>query len=195
MIKLRISAGNFKNISLQVPESARPVMERVKLAIFSVINDYVADAACLDLFAGSGNLGFEALSRGAASCDFVDDDYYSIKCIKENVEKIESSFKPHMAVTVNKEDVLKYTANIDNTYDLIFIDPPYAQDNHKHLFKLIHEVDKVGTIIVYLSNHSNKIFETIESINPNLKIIDSRKYGITHVDIIEVKETEVEVRL
>ena len=63
------------------------------------------------------------------------------------------------------------------------------------MFKLIHEVAKVGTIIVYLSNHSNKIFETIESINPNLKIIDSRKYGITHVDIIEVKETEVEVRL
>jgi 16S rRNA (guanine966-N2)-methyltransferase len=193
--KLRITAGAFKNTPLKVPDSARPVMERVKLAIFSVIDEHVDGAECLDLFAGSGNLGLEALSRGAASCDFVDDDFFSIKYIKENLEKIQGSFGAEIEFNVNKEDSLKYVANSDKSYDIIFIDPPYDQNNHKHLFKLVNEIIKPNGIIVYLSNHTNKILEDLEEINANLTVIDSRKYGITHVDIIKIKDKEHEVKL
>lgn len=193
--KLRITAGAFKNTPLKVPDSARPVMERVKLAIFSVIDEYVDGAECLDLFAGSGNLGIEALSRGASSCDFVDDDFFSIKYIRENLEKIQASFNAEIEFNTIKDDSLKYVANTDKFYDIIFIDPPYSQDNHKHLFKLINEIVKPTGIIVYLSNHTNKIHDNLEEINANLTVVDSRKYGITHVDIIKIKDKEHPVKL
>ena len=193
--RLRITAGEYKNTPLKVPESARPVMERVKLALFSVIDEYVKNACCLDLFAGAGNLGLEALSRGASSCDFVDTDYFSIKYIRENIEKIEISFKTTLKAETFREESQKYIANTDRDYDLVFIDPPYDQTNHKHLFKLVHEIVRLGGIIIYLSNHTNHLYEKIGEINPNLEVIDSRKYGITHIDIIRVKTSKDEVSL
>jgi 16S rRNA (guanine(966)-N(2))-methyltransferase RsmD len=188
--KLRISSGQFKNIQLIVPESARPTMEKVKLAIFSLIDGYVENAQVLDLFAGSGSLGFEALSRGAASCDFIDNDYFAIKCIRDNIDKINATFQIELKSWNTKEDSLKYIANTDKNYTLVFLDPPYDQNTHKHIFKLLHEIVRPGGIIVYLSNHTNEIFEKLENINPNLEVIDSRRYGITHVDIIKVKSQE-----
>ena len=87
-MELRISSGQFKNRKLNVSENIRPVRERVKQAIFSILDDKVENAFVLDLFAGSGNLGLEALSKGASKCIFVDDNFDSVKCLIENTSKI-----------------------------------------------------------------------------------------------------------
>src|SRR3990167_11346950 len=111
-MELRISAGKYKNRRLSVPASARPVRERIKLAIFSILGDDILNKDCLDLFSGSGNLGLEALSRGAKSCVFVDYDYNSIQSIIENTAKL------GIQAEIVKEDATKYVTNIHAHYDI-----------------------------------------------------------------------------
>ena len=186
MPQLRISAGQFKNTKLNVPDSARPTKERVKLALFSIIADKIENANCLDLYAGSGNLGFEAISRGASSCIFTDNDYFAIKSIKENADKLHAKSQNPLEIEIIRDDSLKYAANSADSFDIIFLDPPYDTTN-KHLFKVIDEILSPNGIIVYLSNHTNGISEDLGNLNPDLEVIDSRKYGMTYLDIIAKK--------
>ena len=90
---LRITSGTAKNKKIRVPkiQEFQAVQEVAKLAIFSMLGEKVVDATCLDLFAGSGNMGIEALSRGAKWCDFVDKNRKSTDVIKENLVNAEVS--------------------------------------------------------------------------------------------------------
>ena len=86
-LELRVSSGIVKNKKLKIPEieDFRAVQEIAKSAVFSIIGDKINGAVCLDIFAGSGNMGIEALSRGAEWCDFVDNNGISVEVIKENI--------------------------------------------------------------------------------------------------------------
>lgn len=88
---LRITGGSFRSRLLKTPfsEATKPTMDKVRLGVFSSLNDRVINADVLDLFAGSGSYGFEALSRGAKSATFVDNGFEAIKCIKENAQVLD----------------------------------------------------------------------------------------------------------
>lgn len=118
----RIIAGTAKNKKLQVPSSARPVTDRIKQSIFDLISVFIDNSKTLDLFAGSGSFGIEALSRGAAECTFVESDERAAGLIKENLTKTSLGDK----ATVRNQQVESFIHSTELKYDLIFCDPPFA---------------------------------------------------------------------
>ena len=121
---MRVIAGSAGGIHLTVPQrGVRPTMDRVKAAIFSSLADQVIDAPILDLFAGSGGLGIEALSRGAASVLFVEEDRQSIAAIEKNLAK--TNLRGH----VRQQDVFEFLrrSSFAEKFRIIFADPPYEK--------------------------------------------------------------------
>ena len=118
---MRVVAGAFKGRRLVAPRGVRtrPTADRVREALFSMLAD-VEGARVLDLYAGSGALGIEALSRGASSAVFVDDDALAVAAIERNLEPLGADG------TVVRADVERYLDRAAGAFDLVFCDPPYA---------------------------------------------------------------------
>ena len=118
---MRVVAGEFRGRRLQAPRgrSTRPTADRVREALFSMLGD-VSGARVLDLYAGSGALGIEALSRGAASAVFVERDAAAVAAIRRNLEAVGAG-----AADVRRQDVLRFLAAATDRFDLVFADPPY----------------------------------------------------------------------
>jgi len=117
---LRVVAGTFKGRRLAAPRGSRtrPTADRVREALFSMLGD-VGGARVLDLYAGSGALGIEALSRGADGAVFVERDAKAVAAIERNLAAVGAE------ATVVRQDVLRFLARADGAYDLVFCDPPY----------------------------------------------------------------------
>jgi 16S rRNA (guanine966-N2)-methyltransferase len=117
---LRVVAGQFKGRRLQAPRGprTRPTADRVREALFSMLGD-VSGARVLDLYAGSGALGIEALSRGAASAVFVEWDPQAVAAIERNLAAV------GVEALVVREDAMRYLARADGPFELVFCDPPY----------------------------------------------------------------------
>ena len=121
---MRVVAGSAGGIPLYAPRTdIRPTMDRVKAAIFSSLGERVIGAHVLDLFAGTGGLGIEALSRGAASATFVEQNAQAVQAIRRNLEKT------HLQGAIQQADVFSFLNRSapEAAYDLIFADPPYAK--------------------------------------------------------------------
>jgi 16S rRNA (guanine(966)-N(2))-methyltransferase RsmD len=148
---IRIITGIYKGRRLKLVPSAsvRPMQDKVKGALFNILGDRVRGAVCLDGFAGTGSIGLEALSRGAATCVFVDEFYPSIKVINQNVAKCEAEEK---AVVLHREfnraviDLAKQGVR----FDIIFLDPPYRLLEERNPLKVIRKrgLLKPGGLIV-----------------------------------------------
>jgi 16S rRNA (guanine966-N2)-methyltransferase len=124
---MRVIAGSAGGTRLAVPKSGvRPTMDRVKAAIFSSLGDSVAGGCVLDLFAGSGALGIEALSRGASSAVFVEEDRQSAEIIERNLAKTK------LKGCVRQQDVFDFLRHAPDaeTVQIIFADPPYEKTKH-----------------------------------------------------------------
>ncbi len=121
---MRVITGSARGMTLRTLEgdNTRPTSEKVKEAVFSAIQFEIEGRRVLDLYAGSGQLGIEALSRGAESCTFVDSEKLAIKIIKENLEKTKLAFKAAVAQT----DSLAFLGMTDKVFDIAFLDPPYS---------------------------------------------------------------------
>jgi 16S rRNA (guanine966-N2)-methyltransferase len=117
---VRVVAGSFKGRRLAAPRGTRtrPTADRVREALFSMLAD-VGGARVLDLYAGSGALGIEALSRGADSAVFVERDARAVAAIERNLAAV------GVEATVSRQDVLRFLAGADGPFDLVFCDPPY----------------------------------------------------------------------
>ncbi|MBR4728378.1 MAG: 16S rRNA (guanine(966)-N(2))-methyltransferase RsmD [Clostridia bacterium] len=121
---MRVITGSARGMTLKAPEglSTRPTAEKVKEAVFSALQFEIEGRRVLDLFAGSGQMGIEALSRGAVSAVFVDADKTAVRIIKENLQK--TRFAPQ--ATVMQTDAFAYLRMCGQAFDLAFLDPPYA---------------------------------------------------------------------
>jgi 16S rRNA (guanine966-N2)-methyltransferase len=117
---MRVVAGAFKGRRLQAPRGSRtrPTADRVREALFSILSD-VNGLRVLDLYAGSGALGIEALSRGAAAATFVERDPRALAALRQNLEAIGSDAE------VRRQDALRFLGSTGDTFDLVFVDPPY----------------------------------------------------------------------
>jgi len=119
---VRVVAGSAGGLRLQVPRrGVRPTMDRVKAAIFSSLGERVIGARVLDLFAGAGGLGIEALSRGAASAVFVDSNKTSGRAIEQNLRTAK------LAGRVRVQNVFEFLRHATEEFDIIFADPPYER--------------------------------------------------------------------
>jgi len=123
---MRIIAGLARGLTLAVPrgDTTRPTSDRVREAIFSSLGARVPGANVLDLFAGTGALGLEALSRGAQSAVFVENARTALDCLAKNL----TDFKPAPAAKVVRGEVLRELARLTEPFHLIFADPPYGTD-------------------------------------------------------------------
>ena len=177
---MRVIAGSAGGLPLVVPKKGvRPTMDRVKAAIFSSLGDTVIGARVLDLFAGSGALGIEALSRGAASVLFVEGDRQSIAAIKENLAKVNLTGRIRQE---NVFDFLRRSAGMEN-FQIIFADPPYEQtkSGERYTEKLLSNevlpqlLDSDGVFV--LEKRPNELIPAT-----NLwDVVRARKYGATEV--------------
>ena len=179
---LRITSGIVKNKKLNTPniEGFRAVQEVAKLAIFAILGEKVADAECLDLFAGSGNLGLEALSRGASWCDFVDENYEARKTLFENIKKCGFEDKSE----VHLMEAVKYVGNTSKKYDVIFVDPFYKDTSHKFLVKNLAEIIKSDGVIFFL--HGNELDMTLLTQSTPLQILSQRRYGKSSLSVLSL---------
>jgi len=123
---LRVISGTAGGLHLKSPKrhALRPTQDRIRQVIFSSLAEVVPDARVLDLYAGTGSFGIEALSRGAASATFVEKEKEAIECIRENLTHC------HLQGIVHQADALSFLdGKTSQTYDLIFADPPYTKSN------------------------------------------------------------------
>ena len=145
---MRVIAGTARGIQLKTPEGmqTRPTIDRVKEALFSIIHFDIPGAKVLDLFGGTGQLGIEALSRGASAATFVDQSDPACKLIRENLRRTKFDQKG----SVVRGDYLEYLSRCREQYDIVFLDPPYAEVFLENALKRIAEIDilQSGGIIV-----------------------------------------------
>ena len=145
---MRVVTGKARGVLLKTPQGmqTRPTADRVKEAMFSIVNFDIPGASVLDLFAGTGQLGIEALSRGAKSAVFVDAREDACKIVRENLRRTKME---NQAKTV-RSDYLEYLKRCREKFDIILLDPPYAEVFLETALKTIAEIDilQSGGIII-----------------------------------------------
>ena len=184
---MRIIAGKNRGTKLYTLDGddiTRPTLDRVKESLFNIIMKYLNDSNVLDLFAGSGALGLEALSRGAKNAVFCDNSRKAINVIKNNIAKTKLEEKTQV---LNK-DFVKAILDLKKEgkkFDLIFLDPPYRTDYIIKAIELIIEGELLSEdgIIIAETDEKERILKGLE--NKEILIYDIRKYG--RIDIIFLK--------
>lgn len=184
---MRIIAGIAKGRKLKSPKgtTTRPMLDRVKEALFSILSDRINGARVLDLFAGVGSLGVEALSRGAESVIFVEDFKLSADILKENLEATGLNDKA-VLVEQDVEIFFKKIALKNPRFDLIFMDPPYKIDSVKlkGIFETLLKnnfIAEEGEIVYH--HHSKQTPIEVDQ----FEIISTRKYGNSSLSFYEKK--------
>ena len=174
---MRVIAGQYGGRRLQAPpgEATRPTSDRVREALFSVLGPRVQDARVLDLFAGSGALGIEALSRGAAEATFVDSAPAAIRAVRANLTAIGAEAE------VRRADVRRFLGSASaagREYDLVFLDPPYRLAGRLggELAAALPAVLAPGATVVAESDRRHEL-------ELGLPILDERRYGDTLIRI------------
>jgi len=163
---LRIIAGEFKGRRLKAPagRSVRPTGDRVKEGWFSILQQSIPDARVLDLFAGSGALGFEALSRGAVAVDFVENHKASLAAMRDNA----ATLGVEARVTIHRSDAMRFAERLQpGAYDVAFADPPYASDDAQALAELFRQ------------NPFARVFSVEHAADHSVSGDDTRRYGDT----------------
>lgn len=140
---MRVISGKARGVSLKTPTGmqTRPTADRVKEAMFSIIQFDLPNANVLDLFGGTGQLGIEAISRGAKSALFVDSQEAACSLIRENLRR--THFEEYGRVV--KSDYLSFLKSTSQKFDIIFLDPPYAELFLENSLKTITEIDILQT--------------------------------------------------
>jgi len=189
---VRIIAGDFRGRALasvgkgDAGAHLRPTTDRVRESLFNVLaggayDDPFTDARVLDLFAGTGALGLEALSRGASHVTFVDDGRKAQSLIKQNIDIC----RAHTATRIFRGDARRLSGNKDEPFDLIFLDPPYG----KGLGELAISAALKGG---WFAAGALIVWEDSAKISPPdaLELLDRRKYGDTRINILRATRLE-----
>lgn len=173
---MRISGGSAKGVKLRVPPGARPASERVRQAVFSSLGSDVDGARVLDLYCGSGAYGLEALSRGASTATFVDNDALAIDACRANVRAAGMTD----VAQIRRATVDRYLkgAGRDGPFDLVFVDPPYESREHgdRLLVALLPLVAAAGRVVL-----ETRWSENAAAPAADLVVEDDRRYGDTRV--------------
>ena len=177
---MKIISGKYKGRTIEgfTIDGTRPTMDRVKESLFAMIQSYLVDSKVLDLFSGSGNLAFEALSEGASFAVLVDSNYKAIKVIDNNIKTI--SIENTKVLNMDYKKALESLK--DEKFDIIFLDPPYKTNYIEESIKLISKYNVLSNkgIIVCESDNLDRIIY-----DDNYKCIKDRKYGDKYIVILK----------
>lgn len=179
---MRVISGKYKGkklIGFDI-DGTRPTMDRIKESLFGMIQNNLRDSVILDLFAGSGSLGIEAISNGANMCYFVDKEQELIKIIKQNISNMNEKIN---LLKSDYSSALKQFKSDNIKFDIVFLDPPYKMNlindclNKIYEYKLLNEN---GIIVCEYENESVN--------NDNFELLKYKKYGNKKVSIYKLKK-------
>lgn len=183
---MRVIAGTARGVPLTAPRdrATRPVTDRVKETLFAIVGDRVVEAHVLDLYAGSGAIGIEALSRGAAACTFVERGREALAALRRNLEKTRLG----AAASVVGGDVMRFLdATPAHRYDLVVLDPPYEErDILAPLQRLVPHLDRSALVVV------KHFWRTPVPEVHGLALVRQRRFGETALTFLERGEREEE---
>ena len=170
---MRIISGKYKGKKLKGfnIEGTRPTMDRVKESLFGMIQTYIPDSIVLDLFAGSGALGLEAVSNGAKECYLIDNNIEAIKTIKENSQNFEEQ------LNIIHIDYKKFLKTTDKKFDIIFLDPPYKEKQLDTSLRIIEERGLLNENGIVICEYE------IGEPHTNLELIKEKSYGPKKIKI------------
>jgi len=176
---MRIIAGEHRGTRIFAPpgRETRPTSDRVRENVFNIVAAWVEEAHVLDLYAGSGAMGLEALSRGATAAVFVESDPGAVRAIERNLDKLR--VRGATVLRVEATTALSREAAAGRKYDLVLLDPPYAMTDFAPLSRYLPDV---------LADDGLLVVETaarVEPELPGLSVRTTRKYGSTRVTVFE----------
>jgi len=182
---MRIITGTLKGRRIDIPNNldVRPTTDRTKEGLFSTIDSwkYIRDSRVLDLFAGSGSLGFEAISRGAAHALFVDESHRNI----DHIEKLASDFDVSDLIRTVAMDVKQFLQGPAVPYDFIFADPPYTYKDLNEIVELVFEngwLNDTGWLILEHNTHYD--------FRDHKYSLMEKEYGKTLISILSLQANE-----
>jgi len=185
---MRIISGSARGTKLYTLDgmNTRPTLDRVKEPLFNILNFDLENAVVLDLFAGSGALGLEAISRGAKKAIFCEKNRNAIEIIEKNIEKTRFTNKS-LLIKNDFEKGLTYINNQNIKVDIVFIDPPYKTDLAKKSVEKILDIDILNDnfIMVIETDEPERILNDIEDMN--ITVYDKRKYGRVSIIFLSKK--------
>ncbi len=172
---MRVISGKYKGKKLKGFDinGTRPTMNRVKESLFGMLSPFLKGSECLDLFAGVGALGIEAISNGARSITFVDNNIRVINTLKENTKNMDDDI--HIILS----DYKKYIKTCNKKFDIIFLDPPYDRCLITKAINYIIEYDIISAGGIIVCEYEN------EEIKCNLNMIKEKSYGNKHIKIFQ----------
>jgi 16S rRNA (guanine966-N2)-methyltransferase len=178
---MKITSGDFKGRNLLVPErGVKPTSEKVRQAVISILRPYLSGASMLDLYCGTGAVGIEALSNGAAACCFIDHTYKMMSILKKNLENIVGDPSRTRVIKHNASTLAEAFANdpAPPEFDIVFADPFY--DDTRYVFERIHE----GVFLflkpggIFIIEHGEKL-----DLSGYPGFSESRHYGDTYLSL------------
>lgn len=183
---MRIIAGTAKGRTLKSRKGlgTRPTLDRVREAVFNILGAKIVNARFLDLFAGSGAVGLEALSRGAACCYFNDNNRAACRIIKENLTKCVFT-QSALVFTMDVFEFISYLKRKDTlSFDIIYVDPPYRVDFYALLLQRLVEAELLadeGIVIIETEPRTflQEEYCSVQKEQPGLKLFKKNKYGDT----------------
>lgn len=174
---MRVISGKYKGKKIDGfgVDGTRPTMQRVKESLFGMIQDKIKDSVCLDLFAGTGSLGIEAMSMGAKECYFVENNSEMQKILKKNLNGIENTvlLLSDYKIAIN---------NLHQQFDIVFLDPPYNKNLICSAIEQLEKNDLLKESVYIVCEYEN------EEIKCDLKLIKEKKYGSKKVRVYENKK-------
>lgn len=181
---MRIIAGKYRSLVLAgfSGQDIRPTADRVKESLFNIISAHIPAARVLDLFCGSGGLGLECISRGAAEVHFNDLSRASVGVLKKNLSKLKGE-NNYRITNCDYSDCLK---SASAPYDLIFLDPPYKLEAGTEALKIISARRLLAAGGIAVLERDRAFLGTVEG----LELYDERKYGITYLSFFKNTDRE-----
>ena len=171
---IRITSGRFRGRKISTPGGkTHPMGERERLALFNMIAEYLPSCSVLDAFAGSGALGIEALSRGAGSVLFIEQNSGACEAIRSNLSEI--GIKEDIGEVI-RGDVYNYLASGGQRFDVVLADPPYDDYDETRIVSLVDAVAEPNGILVL--SHPGESPEM-----PGMKALKTRKYAAANISI------------
>ena len=179
MSRLRVGGGEARGRRLKAPKGIRPTQGMVKAAMFNIVGPWIEGAHVLDLFAGSGAIGIEALSRGAAEVTFVDREPRGLAILRQNLDALELKDRAHVV----RGDVVRWLESSPEAVGragLVFLDPPYED---VVLDRALMALDRTLSDATVVAEHSRR--QTLPSLS-RLELDRQRRYGDTMVTVFRI---------
>ncbi|MDI6605669.1 MAG: 16S rRNA (guanine(966)-N(2))-methyltransferase RsmD [Candidatus Omnitrophota bacterium] len=171
---MKISSGKYRSRLIRMPKNIRPTQAKVRKALFDILGD-IKGLSFLELFAGSGAVGFEALSRGAADLTLAECNHDCLQAIRKNIESLQikdCSLYPHQA-----QRAIEMLHKQGRKFDIIFLDPPYYMDAAKKTLKALGGYDILTRNGLLIVQHFKK--DTLDERTGSLTLIKRARYGDT----------------